>query len=266
MTTTLSSTRPTDHYRLADVVRSEWTKVSSVRSLRWTLAAFAVVTVALGVLVSALSGSHWLHQSAQGRAGWDPTNMSLAGFGFGDLALPVVAVLMMTGEYSSGSIRSTLCAVPRRWVLLAAKSIVFVTMALVVGETVSFATFLAGQAALGGAPHASLGDPSVLRAVALSGAFVALMGLFGLGLGAIIRHSAGAVAAFAGLVLFLPAALSPIPGHVARFSPEVIISSSVGAVLVQPHQLSPWVGFAVMAIYAVVAVLVGGAVLARRDA
>jgi ABC-2 type transport system permease protein len=187
-------------YRFADIARSELTKFTSVRSGRWTLAAFAVLTLGLGVLVSHLTGAHYNRMDAADRALWDPTNQSLAGLAIGELALGILGVLVMSGEYGTGAIRSTLAAVPRRPLLLATKAAVFGAVALVVGEVVTFVTFLAGQAVMG-PHHTTLGQPGVLRAVVLSGAYLALIGLFGLGLGTIIRHSAGAIATFVGIVL-----------------------------------------------------------------
>jgi hypothetical protein len=254
----------TDH-RLEHVVRSEWTKFASLRSSRWPLAAFVVGTLAVGVATSAVSGSNWLHKSAAARAQWDPTNMSLAGLAFGALVLPVLGVLMMSSEYSTGSIRSTLAAVPQRRLVLTAKAIVIGTVALAVGEAVTFATFLAGQRAMGSAPHASLGQPGVFQAVALSGAYLALLGLFGLGLGAIVRRSAWAITAYAGTVL-LPTMLVAMPGHPARFGPLIILGNSIGVVKLQHPFLSPWAGFAVMVLYAAAALLAGGVLLVKRDA
>jgi len=124
-TATLAPDRSADHYGLGDVVRSEWTKFISLRSTRWTLAAFAVTGVALGTLISALTGHAWAHLSAHSRANWDPTNNTLAGLIPGYLLIPMLGVLMMSSEYSSNAIRSTLAAVPRRQLVLAAKVLVF---------------------------------------------------------------------------------------------------------------------------------------------
>ncbi len=255
-----------DHYRLPDVVRSEWTKSASLRSSRWTLVAFAVTGIGLGILVSALTGARWPHASAETRADWDPTNNTLAGLIPGYLVIPVLGVLLMTSEYSSGSIRSTFAAAPRRLMVLAAKAIVFAGAALVVVEGVSFVAFLAGQRVMGTAPHASLGQPGVLRALILSGAFLILMGLFGLGLGAIIRRSGAAVAVYAGVAVVLPPLLGAFPGNLWRFGPITILANSEATVKILPGALSPWAGFAVMAIYSAVALAVGAALLVRRDA
>jgi ABC-2 type transport system permease protein len=254
------------HYGFSDVVRSEWTKFVSLRSSRWTLVGFALLGVGLGILISALSGAHWPHASAETRANWDPTNNTLAGLIPGYLVIPILGLLMMTSEYSSGSIRSTFAAVPKRVMVLAAKTIVFAASALVVVEAVTFVTFLAGQRVMGTAPHASLGQPGVLRALILSGAFLVLMGLFGLGLATIIRRSGAAVAVYAGVAVVLPNVLGALPGNFWRFGPITILANSEGAVKILPGALSPWTGFAVMALYAAVTLAVGAVLLVRRDA
>jgi ABC-2 family transporter protein len=135
---------------------------------------------------------------------------------------------------------------------------------LLAGEVVSFATFLAGQAVLGSGkvPYASFGEPGVLRAVALPGVFLALLALLGLGLGAIMPHSAGAVATFATIMLVLPLLLAAAPGHLGRFMPETMLTSSVAAVIPQTasQALPPgWDGFLIMAAYSAAALLTGGA-------
>ncbi|MGH2719496.1 MAG: ABC transporter permease, partial [Actinomycetota bacterium] len=130
-------------YTLADAVRSEWTKFVSLRSTRWTLAIFPIAAIAFGMIIGAATGAHWPHMSAAGRATFDPTNNLLAGLIPGYLVIPVLGVLMMTSEYGSGAIRTTLAGVPRRPMLLAAKAIVFSGVAFVTCEVVTFATFLA---------------------------------------------------------------------------------------------------------------------------
>lgn len=252
--------------QLGDAVRGEWTKFVSLRSTRLTLATFPVTAVGLAVLISVLTSAHWAHASAASRAAWDPTNNVLAGLVPGYLVIPVLGVLMMTSEYSHGSIRSTLAAVPRRSVVLAAKAVVLSAVAFVVCELVTFAAFLISQAVTGDAPRDTLGGPGVLRALVLSGAFLTLMGLFGLALGTVIRHSGGAVAAYAATVLVVPDLLLAVPGNLWRFGPITILANSITAVRVQPEFMSPWTGFAAMACYATATLAVAFLVFARRDA
>ena len=259
---------PPGRYRLVHVSRSEWVKLRSVRSIWWVLVAMVAGTLALGITDCLVEVSSWAHMAAASRARFDPANASLAGLAFAPLAIGIAGVLVMSGEYSSGLIQATLAAVPRRRVLLTAKAAVLAAVTLALGEVTMFAAFLAGQAVLADrTPHATLAEPGVLRAVALSGAYLVLLALFGLGLGALIRRSAGAIAVYAGVVLVLPYVLLALPGNPARFTPDMMLASSVAAVRPQPHFLPPgWAGFALMAAYAAVALTAGGWRLSRCDA
>jgi len=264
----MSTTTGEGHYRFADVVRSEWTKFVSLRSTRWILVGFLVTGLGLGITVAAVSGAAWDDPSAETRANWDPTNNTLAGLIPGYLVIPVLGVLMMTSEHGTGAIRSTLAAVPRRHQVLLAKALVFGVLVLVVDLVVTFAAFLAGQQVqqvVSDAPHAALGQPGVLRALLLSGFFLPLMGVFGLGLGALVRRSGAAVAAYFGLALVVPDLLLVLPGDLWRFGPITILANSITAANVQPEFLHPSQGFTVMALYAAAALGGGSLVLSRRD-
>lgn len=262
---TASAAPAAGHYRFADVVRSEWTKFTSLRSTRWVLAGFVVTGIGLGILVSAVAGAGWSDASAEARSHWDPTNDTLAGLIPGYMIIPVLGVLMMTSEHGSGAIRSTLAAVPRRHEVLLAKALVFGVTVFVVNQVVTFAAFLAGQQVMGDAPHATLGQPGVVRALVGSGLFLVLLGIFGMGLGALIRRSGGAVAAYFGLALVVPDLLLVVPGDLWRFGPITMLANSVSAVNVQPEFLSPAVGFGMMVAYTAAALGAGAAVLSRRD-
>jgi ABC-2 type transport system permease protein len=270
--TTPAATRatavPPGRYRLVHVIRSERTKLRSRSSFRWLLAAMVAGTLALGITDCLVEASAWAHMTAASRARFDPANISLAGLAFAPLAIGIAGVLVMSGEYGNGLIGATLAAVPRRRLVLVAKAAVLAAVTLAVGEVTVVAAFLAGQRVLAGhAPLATLAQPGVLRAVALSGAYLGLLALFGLGLGAIVRRSAGAISVYAGLVLVLPYPLLALPGNPARFAPETVLASSVAAVRPQPRYLPPgWEGFALMALYTAVALGLGGWLLSRRDA
>jgi hypothetical protein len=270
--TALALRHDTGHYRLTGVLRSEWTKLRTVRSAQGLCLGFAVATMVTGVIFSGLQASQWARGTPSARTGFDPVNVSLAtALTVGQLAVGVLGVLCMTDEYSSGMIRSSLAAVPSRPRLLTAKAGVLASVTLVAGEAVTFATFLAGQAVLrsGTAPHAALGQPGVLRAVALSGSYLALLALLGLGIGIIVRNSAGAIAAYAGIVLVLPLLLAAVPGHPARFTPETMLTASVAAVRPQAasQALPPgWDGLLLMTAYSAAVLVLGGVRFTRRDA
>ena len=248
---------------LRQTLRAEWTKLVSLRSTRWTL----LTTVVGALLVTFLSTHGALHHSRAWYSGFDPTNQSLAGLAIGSLTLGILGVLAMSGEYGSGTIRSSLAAMPRRGVLLTAKVVLVGLGTLIVGEALSFIVFFEGQAVLsGGAPTASLGQPCVFRAVALSGAFLSLFALLGLGIGTVIRHTAGAIAVFAGCTLLASILLSSISESIARFAPELIFANSVAAVVPHLHSLSVTLGAVLMVAYCAVALGLGALLLNRRDA
>ena len=253
------------HWRagLRQAMRAEWTKLVSLRSTRWTLLVTAVGTL----LVTFLSTRSALHHPRGWYQGFDPTNQSMAGLALASLALGVLGVLVISGEYGTGTIRSSLAAVPRRGVLLTAKIAVVGLCTLVIGEVLSFVAFFEGQAVLsGGAPTASLGQPGVLRVVALSGAFLALFALLGLGLGAVIRHTAGAIAVFAGFTMLAPVLLHSMSENIARYAPELIFANSVAAVVPQSGSFSATIGVVLMVAYCAAALALGAIVLNRRDA
>jgi ABC-2 type transport system permease protein len=247
-------------------VAAEVSKLASLRSTKLLLG----ITVLGTLLVTFLSTNGAAHHPRQWYEGfgWDPTNQAMAGLAIGSLALGVLGVLAISGEYGSGTMRSSLAAVPRRETLFAAKATVVGLVTLVVGEILSFAAFFFGQAILstGVAPTAHLGQPGVLRAVVLTGAFLSLFALLGLGLGLIIRHTAGAIATFAGVTLLAPILLQTIAGHPDKYTPAIIFAQSVAAVVPQSNQLSATIGFVLMVLYTVAALAVGAVALIKRDA
>ena len=247
----------------------EWLKLRSVRSTWWTLLIFAAAMIGLAIPI--LIHLNYGTLSAADRATFDPTNDSFAGLAVGQLALGVLGVLVMTGEFSSGMIRATFAAAPRRPLVLAAKAAIVAAVTLVAGEILAFAAFFVGEAVLRSpAPHATLGQPGVLRAVLMAGAYPALIALFGIGLGAVIRHTAGAISALAGILFALPLILLPfgdaVNNAVDPYMPMLMAENSLTAVKPLPHALSPGVSFALLCLYAAAALAIGAWALSRRDA
>jgi ABC-2 type transport system permease protein len=247
-------------------LRMEWLRLRTVRSTYWLLFVAAIATIGIGVTVLAV---YRTHVPVPGAA--QMVNDGLSGVALGQLLIGFLGVLIMTGEYSSGMIRATLAAVPDRKRVLVAKAAVFAGVGFVVAEAACFAAFFAGQAALSGSPvpTAGLGDPGVLRTVVFNGAYLTLIGLVGVGLGAMIRHTGAAVATLFGL-LFVPPFVLGVLGsagiQVATFTPMIILLNSVGVVTPTPGCLSAWAGLGVIALYAAVALGLGGWLLTRRDA
>ena len=244
-------------YTFRHVARMEWIKLRTLRSVRWTLLFALAGMIGIGIA----AGFNTRNPNG------DVTNNILVGGALGSVLFAVLGVLVMTSEYSSGTIRATLAAIPRRPLVLAAKAAVWGMIALAAGELVTFAGFLAGAAFVhGGVPRPALSQPDVLRAVALSGAYLCLIGLIGLALGVIVRHGAAAVTAVVAVVFVGPlAGLAATPA--SKFIPELIYANSLGATKpVQGFTFSPWAGLAIIAAYAVALLAVGAWLLIRRDA
>ena len=215
--TTIARTGP-DHraaFRaatFADVLRSEWVKLRSVRSTFWALTVTVVLGIALGAVISAVTAHAYARFSVAAKLSWDPTGVSQSGVAIAQVAIAVLGVLCISSEYSSGMIRTSLIAVPKRGRVLAAKSLVFAGVTFVVGEVVCFVAFFVGQALISGhAPHAALGDPGVARAVVGGGLYLAALAVLSVAAGALLRHPAAAIAAMMAVLFVLPAIAQALP-------------------------------------------------------
>jgi len=265
-TTSLSHAAARPGYGFRTVAQMEWRKLRSVRSTWYILALFTASMIVLAMLV--LSHEGYARLSPADRALFDPTHDCFIGLVLGQLLLGTLGVLAITAEFSSGMIRATFAAVPRRPLVLAAKAAVLGAVTLAVGEVTAFAAFAAGQAVLKApAPHAMLGQPGVLRAVLVAGAYPALIALIGLGLGALIRHTAGAICALVGVLFVLPLLfVSPSLQNTAQnFLPHPM-ANSLTAVKPLPHTLPSPATFGLLCAYAVAALVAGAWALARKDA
>jgi hypothetical protein len=253
---------------LPGTLRSEFTKIRSVRSTWLTLAAFFAVTLAAAIGFSAGD------RSSTGQASFDPTATSLQAIAFtATLIIVVTGVLVITSEYGTRMMGTSLAAMPRRGVLYAGKAIMLTSVTLVVGLITSFGSFFAGQAVLatthGGA---AITSPGALRAVLLTAVFVPCCALLAFGLGAVIRHTAGAISALFGMVWVIPVLASALPEDwrhaVLRWLPgdnalyPIIATKPTKA----PYFFGPYSEVAVFAGYAVIAVAAGALLFLRRDA
>lgn len=256
---------------LATAVSSEWIKLRSLRSTWWALLVTVVLIAGLGTLFAAVHA----HQYNNGRGGdladlQDPTQLSLRGIYLGQLAVGVLGVLVVSGEYATGMIRASLTALPRRWPVLVAKSAVFAVVTLLVAEVAAFAAFLLGQAALASTHlQASLSAPGAVRACIGAGIYLTIIGLLGVGLGFVLRTTAGGIATLVGIVLILPLLAQALPApystDVAKYLP-LVEGTQIIATRLDPTALSPWTGIAVAGAYAAAALVAGLVVLRRRDA
>ncbi len=254
----------------ADVVRSEWTKLRSVRSTIWSLASVVVGMVGIAAMLSAVWVNHWDTMSLADRAAFKPIGFTLNGLWFAQLAIGVLGALLITSEYGTGTILSTLAAVPQRRTLLAAKAAVLAIATVVIGLVASAGAFFVGQAILGTKGiGASITDPGALQAVVGASLYLAVLGLLALAIGVFVRHTAGAIAVIFGLILVVPTLVQALPSSWANAISKYLPSNAGMAIIGHVHGvsgLSPWGGFALFCAYAAAALVAAGAVLVRRDA
>ena len=255
---------PRNGYGLANLLRAETLKITTLRSSLWTL----LITAAGATLITTLSTNNVANRPYEWGPGWDPTNRALGGIFFGILTMGVFGIMVVTSEYASGTIRTSLSAAPRRPLFMAGKAAVAGAMMVVIGQVLSWGMFFLGQAILsgGGAPTAHLDQAGVARAIIFSGLFLALLGLMGMGIGFVIRNTAGAISTYVGLTFILPLVLHQLSNHPDRFAPVQMLSGSVSVTVMDPSQVSPIVGLLLMAGYAAVALAVGASIFLTRDA
>lgn len=252
---------------LVNVARSENTKLWSLRSTMWTLLALVAVTAGLSTLFS-WGTSTAPDEVLKGIA--DPTQTIFNSILLGQLAAAVLGVLVISSEYSSGGIRTSLTAVPNAIRLIAAKIIVFATALLIAGIITAFACFFLGALFFSGTPiEVHIGDPHVLRAVFGAGLYLAASGLFGLAVGALIRKSAGAIAIAVGALVVVPIVFGSVPVDWMHSINKYLLSnpgSQILATVRADDQLSPWTGFGLFCAEILVLLIVGALVMKRRDA
>ncbi|MFC4504137.1 MULTISPECIES: ABC transporter permease [Streptomyces] len=251
------------------VVRSEWTKIRSVASTVWTLSLAVVVTVGLGMLISALSSNEFDNMSDKDRLSFDPTFISFAGMSLGQLAMIVFGVLVVSNEYSTGMIRTSLAAVPQRGVFLLSKIAVATGLCLAVGLVTSFVTFFLGQAMLG-SHRAEIGDPGVLRAVIGGGVYMTLIAMFSMGVAAMLRSpmlSLGILMPFFFLISNILGNVSATK-KIGQYLPDQAGSKIMQVVTPVDNDTpyGPWGGLAIMALWVLAALAGGYALLKKRDA
>ncbi|MGH3026212.1 MAG: ABC transporter permease, partial [Gaiellaceae bacterium] len=228
------------------VFSSEWTKLRSVRSTRWSLLVAFAATVGIAAIATTVLRHHWPNMGPHDRADFHPLEINMAGVQLAQLAIGVLGVLVITAEYSTGMIRASMTAVPKRLPVLWGKAVVYGATTLLLMVPATIIAFFVGQSILAGAniPHLAFGDPGVARAVVGAGLYLTVVGLFGLGLGAIVRNTAGGIATFAGIMFVLPPLMNVLPSswnnaaspYLPLQAGEAILSTTPGG------HLSPWVG------------------------
>jgi hypothetical protein len=254
----------------ARVAVSEWTKLRSLRSTRWSLLAAILLTIGFPLLFAAVTSSHWGSMSPHERADRHPLDIALAGVNVSQLAVAVLGVLVITGEYSTGMIRASFGAVPKRLPVLWAKTAVFgvVTFLLVLPSVLI--AFFASQAIL--SRHhilqISFSHPGVARSVIGGAVYVLLVGVFALGIGAIIRNTAGGIATFAGIFFVLPPLMNVLPASWNHAISKYLPSEAGRQIFSLTHDsssLSPLWGGLLFAGYCAAVLALAAVLLVRRN-
>lgn len=271
---TAALTVPAGRVTQLRVLHSEWIKLRTLRSTFWSLAAAIALMDGFAMLfswgfVQRLAN----HPRRFPDAAQTAITFPIRPYFVAQLAVGVLGVMVITGEYSTGMIRATVAAVPHRLPVLWAKSAVFAALVLVLMEIASFVAFLGGQAIISTSSlhvSATLSTPGALRAVAGVGLYLTVVGLFAVALGTIIRNTAGAIAAVFGTLLVLPV-LGELLGETSwgKDIPKYLPSNAGGALLQAPtdsSMLAPWTGFGVFCLYTVIALAAAAYTLKRRDA
>jgi ABC-2 type transport system permease protein len=280
MTSLMIATRPaaapapTLGAALLRTLRSEFTKLRSVRSTYWIMFVLVVASAAWCVAYCLGTVHQWPHMSAQDRSGFDATQNSILGLALlGQLVIVVFGALMITSEYSTGMVRTSLTVMPRRGTLYAAKAAVFAAVSLVVAFVASFGTFFLGRVLLS-STHVtmSLSQPGVLRSLIITALFVEACGLVAFGIGALVRNTAAALTLAFGFLVLLSELIRTLPvflhNDLTRWVPGGDAINSMTATIggQTPHTFSAWGELAVFAGYAAIVLLLGAVQFARRDA
>jgi ABC-2 type transport system permease protein len=277
MTTSMLTPVPlppaTSRAGIGGMLRSEWTKLRTVRSTLWSLVAMAGISIGLMSLIAWATMNRWNRFDPDERISLmhRPLEIVLARPVFVcQLVVAVLGVMVISAEYTTGMIRSTLQAQPRRLTVLAAKIVVFAALMTVVGEILSFAAFFIGRQLISGHIAVSLSDPGVTRSVIGAGLYIAVLGLFSLAFGAIVRHTAGAITGVLGLILIVSNLTGLLPDswghHINAWMP-----TNAGQLIFEPtlppdHLLTQWQGLAVFAGWTALLLGIAAFLLEKRDA
>ncbi|MCU1391763.1 MAG: putative transporter transrane protein [Ilumatobacteraceae bacterium] len=252
------------------VIRSEWLKLRTLRS-SWLTMALAIASVpGIGIAIAWSTERDWTNMRLREKAHFDPLGDPLSGFNLAQLAIGVLAILLVAGEYSGGMIRATLAAVPKRVPVLTAKVAVFTTLTLVTMLPTAILTFFASEHILS-AVHiqTSWSTPNVPRIVIGVALYLTVVAALAMGIGAIVRNVAGGIGAFVGILLVLPVIASALPqtwgDRIDKWLPSNA-GQALMSVASDNTTLSPWRGFIVFCAYAVGTLAVAAVLLRRRDA
>lgn len=256
--------------RLMATAHSEWIKFRSVRAAPVVLLSTVVILLAGAAILGTSFRDGWATMSPDGRASFDPVYTGFEGILLAQLFVGALGAMTVTDEYTSGLIRGTFLATPRRSQLLAIKALVFAAVVWVWCTALSFAAFFLGQAELEPAKHVAIGDPGVLQAVFGASLYLTLIGLLGMFIGVLIRRTPAALVLLFGLLAVAPFAAGLLPGALGGRLGEFLPSQAGQDAWVLLHggkyTLGPWQGLGLLVAYVTAAGIAAFALIQRRDA
>jgi hypothetical protein len=262
--------RSEERVTLPRVIHSEWTKLWSLRSTRWSLFIAFVALAGLGPLVALIEMARWSHLTLQDRLSINSIDRSLVGWHLAQLAVAILGVMTITGEYHTGMIRSSLMATPKRLPVLWAKLIVFCSVTMVLMLVAAFIGFFGGQAIF--TEHhvnVSISAPHALRTIVGAALFTTGVGALCVALGTIVRRTAGGIAAFVGVFFVLPVIVEILPSSMSNPIHPYLPNNAGGGIaqaFLDPNMFSAWGGFALFCGYTVAVIAIAAVLLLRRDA
>lgn len=269
---TATTERPTDvqvhAVTLPRVLRSEWVKARSLRSTWLTMLVAVVALIGISALISWATNNRWDRLDAEERASFEPIFRSLAGVNLAQLAIVVLGVLLISGEYSTGMVRSTFAAVPTRWPVLVAKTLLFGVVTFAISLVSAFVAFLLGQQLLG-THGTTLSAPHAVGSILGAAGYLALIGVMAVAFGFVVRSTAGGISSLIGLLLVLPGIGQLLPSSWQRYTLPYLPSNAGGSMFnprpETAHALSPAGGLLVLAIWVALSLVVAFVLLRRRD-
>ena len=267
-----NTARPTHDPGFTDLLRSEWTKFRTLRSTWWSLAAMLVVSLGVSIAATAVFTAHYATLGPDDTAQFHNDTIGLflqPGSTFGQLAIAVLGVLLITAEYSTGMIRATVLAAPRRTPVLPAKATVLAGVVFVLAEVIAWVSFLVGSSIARKHVDVTLSTPGTLRALVGFGLVMAMTALISLSLGALLRHTAGAISVALGANLVLPGLLALIPGSLGQHL-SYALPSRAGQLIMDRTEAagtpySQWTGLGITAAWTVGLMLLALWSIKKRD-
>jgi len=256
------------HVTFSHALRTEWIKFRSLRSTVWTLAITVVVMVGFAAMFAAIARSEYNNGNLDDVSGFTSTDVVTVGVSFAQLAIAVLGVLIVTNEYSTGMIRSTFSVVPRRVPAVLAKALLITVATFVVSAVAMALSVLVASPLVSGTPAAlDLGDGTTVRVLVGSCLYLSMIALLSLGVGTLLRNTAGSIFTLVALLLVLPGILSSVPPQWIRTIAEYMPSTGGSEIMLASSGtgLTPWQGFGVLVVWAVVPLLGALVVVRRRD-